>query len=291
MPISYRHYQNPNDLALQTELWLQATQHLPWAWKPNKTQVWYTQQATFDPKSKLFALDGEKSIGYTSCIRRETFTPLGFPWVLDGYEGEIQDVLFTTIYDYAVKQFHSKSFLQRFRKEWGYHIKFFERYGFELAWSNPIYSRELKKTPLDIEFVTYRAKLHQIMPVNALFAIIKNDPSLQNEDRKSLKEYFTVDLDLDWVLEVQDHHSKPIGMSVITSREDTGYAELSLLTANQTIPHALNLTLELTINELISRNQKFLSVTVKEGSPKIDFFKSYEFKLRSESVFYSKESK
>lgn len=291
MPISYRHYQDPNDLALQTGLWLQATHHLPWAWKPNKTQVWYTHQTNFDPRSKLFAFDGSTPIGYISCIQRETFTPMGFPWVLDGYEGEIQDFLFTTIYDYAVKQFHSKSFLQRFRKEWDYHIKFFEKYGFELAWSNPIYIRELTKTPFDIDLAAYKAKLHQTMPVNALFATIQHDPALQNEDRSSLKEYFTVDLELDWVLELQDHQSTPIGMSAITSREDTGYAELSLLAANQTIPHALHLTLELTINELISRDRKFLSVTVTEDSPKIDFFESYEFKLRSESVFYSKELK
>ncbi|MHA2102538.1 MAG: hypothetical protein ACW981_03880 [Candidatus Hodarchaeales archaeon] len=290
MKISYRPYQNPNDLELQTNIWIKATKPLPWAWKPNRTQIWAKNQTNFDPNSKLFALDGENLVGYMSCIRREKFTPIGFPWVIPGYEGEIQDHLFDTVYNHAVNKFKSKAFLQRFRKEWKFQIEFFEKNGFHLSQSYPIYIRDLNNENYNDESTEYETKIYPKVPTESFSKIHSKDPNLEKQSSESLINYFNEDLDLDWVLEVKKR-SEPIGMSVITGRDDTGYMELNLLSANAEIPRSYETVLELTINELNSREKKFISMTVVEKDPQIELIESYGFKLRSESVFYSKELK
>ncbi|MFW9996505.1 MAG: hypothetical protein ACFFD4_30960 [Candidatus Odinarchaeota archaeon] len=288
MVITYRKFENPADLDLQRDLWLEATKKLPWAWKPNNTQKWFSQQSNFDASSKLFAQDGNKPVGYISCIRRENFTPMGFPWVLEGYEGEIQDHLFDTVYSYAISTFKSKSFLQRFRKEWKYQIRFFERKGFNLDWANPIYVLDLQnKGKIDINSRN-EISIFKRVPNEDFQIIAQNDSWLKTEDFMSLITYFNEDIDLDWVLLLKKG-SIPVAISAVTIRADTGYAELNLLAENSEFPGEIDIALEITVNEMISRQVNWLSVTLEQNSPKIDFYESYDFKLKSESVFYSKE--
>ena len=289
MPITYRTYKKREDLELQTNLWLKATKNLPWAWKPNNTQKWFTEQMNFDPNSKLYAYDGDSTpIGYVSSIRREGYTPMGFPWVSDGYEGEIQDYLFDTVYNYALKNFDTKSFLQRFRKEWKYQIEFFEKKGFRLAWSNPIYVLELPNKQINESNGEFESIIHDKIILDPLIEIVNYDDEYKKEDKEEIKSYFEADIQLDWVLQL-NHDSKPVAMSAFTCRKDTGYAELNLLAVNHEYPKALNLALEMTINELVSKRFKYFSKTVHKDDPRIDFYESYNFKLTSESVFYSKK--
>ncbi|MFW9930227.1 MAG: hypothetical protein ACFFD1_12605 [Candidatus Thorarchaeota archaeon] len=288
MKIKYRHYQQVEDLELQTSIWLKATKNLPWAWKPNKTQYWYVRRSNFDPYSKLFAFDNDLPIGYMSCIRRDNFTPMGFPWILDGYEGEIQEYLFDTVYNHAVKEFKSRNFLQRFRKEWKYQIDFLERKNFHLERSNPIFIMELNKNKPFSLSSKYKVKIHNVLPELNFFKLVNNDPNYKNEEKNSMKSYLMDDLNIDFYLEVVKD-SVPCAMISVTIREDTGYSEINLLTMDEKYPETINIALESMINKLISRNLKFLSMTVAPHSKEINLLENYGFKLRSESVFYSKQ--
>ena len=138
MTVKYRYFENIEDLDLQREFWLKVTSDLPWAWKPNNSQKWYANTKDFNPKSKFFAFENNELVGYMSCVNRGTFVPIGYPWVLPEYEGEVREHLFNTLYSFAIDELGGRSFLQRFREEWDTQNSFFEDKGFEMSRSYPI---------------------------------------------------------------------------------------------------------------------------------------------------------
>lgn len=73
----------------------------------------------------MIAFDDDVLVGYMSCIKRESFIPLGFPWVLSEYEEKVQEKLFQSVYGFASGPLGGKKFLQRFREEWETQISFF----------------------------------------------------------------------------------------------------------------------------------------------------------------------
>ena len=287
-PITYRNYKDVSDLELQTKIWTEATHSLPWAWKPNTTQRWFTEQPNFDPASKLFALDDNNPIGYMSSIRREGYTPMGFPWVIHSrYEGDIQHHLFDTVYDNAVHVSKSKNFLQRFRKEWVYQIKFFEEKGFTLENSNPIYILDITE---DSKFSLphgYEVSLHNSIPREMFLKVLKEDSTNKNQNYENILAYFTDDIAVDWYL-ILKFNGNPVGTSLVTIRSDTKYAEFALYSSTK-VESSINILLEALITQLAKENITHMSMTTLEDSPRIDVLENYSFSKRSDSVFYSKK--
>jgi len=289
MSIHYRPYNSLEDLDLQTKIWLQATKELPWAWKPNKSQNWYVEQVKFDPRSKMYAFEDENPIGYMSCIDRETFIPLGFPWIVDKkFQGDIQHHLFDNIYNFCLANFRSKSFLQRFRKEWTYQINFFEDKGFKLDWFNPIYVLESVQNSNFDTPEKYEIKCSKSIPEEAFFEIINKDTNYTDQNKVEILSYLLNDIHVDWTLELS-LNSKSLGMCMTTIRQDTGYAELVLFITDSDYSKNEELLLESVISQLKQDKVRFVSMTTKEDSSKIPFLESYNFKQKSESVFYSKK--
>ena len=111
MTITYRFYEGSKDLQRQIDFWIKATNELPFAWKPTLSPNQFIEQQQFHPKSRCFAFDGDQIIGYMSFTGSSEFVSLGYPWVLSGYEGEVQDELYNRIYGFAVSEaFGAKMF-------------------------------------------------------------------------------------------------------------------------------------------------------------------------------------
>ena len=139
MAISLRHYRGPEDLHLQQAFWVQATRTLPWCWKPTVSPVLYSKGPQFDPRSRCFAFDGDRLLGYCSFTGQGEFVSMGYPWVLPGYEGELQERLYDAVYEFAAsREYGGRRFAQRFRQPWTAQITFFEQHGFVIGRSDPV---------------------------------------------------------------------------------------------------------------------------------------------------------
>ena len=86
MTVTLRNYRGPEDIHLQNAFWVQVTRDLPWCWKPTISPLLYAKGAQFDPRSRCFAFDGDRLVGYMSFTGQGEFVSLGYPWVLPGYE-------------------------------------------------------------------------------------------------------------------------------------------------------------------------------------------------------------
>jgi hypothetical protein len=64
MAVTLRNYRGPNDIHLQNAFWVQATRELPWCWRPTIAPVLYAKGAQFDPRSRCFAFEGDRLVGY-----------------------------------------------------------------------------------------------------------------------------------------------------------------------------------------------------------------------------------
>jgi hypothetical protein len=287
--ISYRNFHNDQDLELQRNFWMEVTRELPWAWKPNKSQQNYAKSPDFDPRTKLFAFEEEKLVGYLSCIKREGFIPFGFPWVKKGYEGEVQEELYQRMFAFASGPLNGKSFLQRFREEWNSQIDFFLNKGFQLAFSYPIYILGLNSNHLGVSNSNFTTKILPNLPSEILTALTSKDPRYEKENLDELYSFYT-DIDFDLILVLYDN-DKAISMAAVTSREDTGYSELNLVVSDKKYPKASDYILEQAIEELYKRHRTHVSITLEEDDPIIEKVESFSFLQQSRSVFYSKELK
>lgn len=287
MQFSYRNFKDLSDFEIQRSLFLECTKSLPWAWKPNKSQEKYYRTDNFDPNSKLFAFDREKAIGYESCVKWGTETPIGYPWTLKQYEDEIRHHLFDTVYDYALKNFKPKLLLQRFRKEWKDQANFFEEKGFSKGKTHPIFLLELNSKLDENLFAGYESKiLPKITP--EILKISRKDRDLENEKDEEILEYFGSNLDLDCIIQLC-YNGKPVAISGMASRDDTKYSEIMLFAVNKEYSDASKVLILNTVNELTDRGYDYCSITLAETDPIQDVFKEFNFNLASESVYYQKE--
>lgn len=127
MEITLRDYQGPEDLRLQYDFWEKVTAGLPWAWKPTTSPSIFHEQREFDPRTRCFAFEGDRLVGYMGFTGSGDFVSLGYPWVLESYEGELQERLFERVYGFAASpSYGGKTFAQRFRLQWDKQIDFFE---------------------------------------------------------------------------------------------------------------------------------------------------------------------
>jgi len=116
VPIRFRNYEGPEDIALQHTFWLAATRELPWCWKPTTSPAQYLAGRQFDPRSRCFAFEDDLLVGYMSFTGEGQLVSFGYPWVLAGYEGELQEGLYALVYGFAAGvEYGRKTFAQRFR--------------------------------------------------------------------------------------------------------------------------------------------------------------------------------
>jgi hypothetical protein len=223
MSISYKYFQEENDLALQYDFWIKITSTLPFAWKPTMSPIIFKEQKEFDPRSRCFAYDGDNLIGYMSYTGRGDFVSLGYPWVLLGYEG-IQDELFERVYGFAVSdEYGGKILAQRFREQWEHQILYFEAKGFEITNESQLIGRNLWKveTPEDIEFSW---KVSNEFMFEDWRSIIEENDEVNEAQIKMMEEYYS-SVDFDFSIAFFNEEQM-IGVMGITLREDTKYSEV-----------------------------------------------------------------
>jgi hypothetical protein len=224
MTITYRHFESPEDLNLQYDFWIEATRTLPYAWKPTKSPKQFFTQKEFHPKSRLFAFDGKKLVGYMSFTGKGDFVSLGYPWVLPEYK-YIQDELFHQVYSFATsKEYGGKVLAQRFRKQWEDQIHYFLNKGFEITNSSPIVGRKLNETLLlnDDNELTYEIKNDFEFP--KWKAIKEASNNIGPDELEMMKEYYS-SVDFNFSIHFSNA-GRELGYFGITIRPDTGFSEI-----------------------------------------------------------------
>ncbi len=148
---SYRNYAGPEDARRQYDLWIQATDDLPLAWRSNVTNVRYQlSHAEGHPGMRIYAErpDGELAgyIGTHPPFEWEPGSwtiPFGFPWTypVDGaLERELYDRMFAAVPG-LYPGMPRNLYVQRFRESWRRHVDFMFERGWKRKWRLPILGR------------------------------------------------------------------------------------------------------------------------------------------------------
>ena len=260
MAITLRGYQGPEDLHRQQGFWVQATRPLPWCWKPTVSPLLYSQSPQFDPRSRCFAFEGNRLVGYCSFTGQGQFVSLGYPWVLPEYEGELQEKLYDAVYGFAASdEYGGRTFAQRFRQPWTAQISFFERHGFVVQRRDPIYGLDLRpgETPrvapscdvaCSAEFCwdDFRALSEQRLPAEQL---------------NMWRQYFAT-VDFDFTVKAS-REGVPLTYFGLAIRSDTGFAEIIGAALDPAAVEALRPSFMVAMAELLARNATCLEPVAK----------------------------
>ena len=286
MPIRLRNYQGPADIALQHAFWVSVTSGLPWCWKATASPRRYSQERQFDPRSRCFALEGDRLIGYMSFTGEGEFVSLGYPWVLPGYEGELQAELYGRVYGFAASaEYGGKKFARRFRRPWNHQIEFFLQHGFAEQRSEPIYALPVIHQPPQDSSGPYRI---DITP-EFRFEIFEqlSAGTVPPEHLKMFARYLEA-VDFDFALTAA-RQGEPAAYFGFTIRRDTGFAELIASAVASAETDAISPALSAAIHELSLRHARVLATKVVSGDPDGRVLVELDFRKRTEEVFMSKE--
>ena len=286
MPIRLRNYQGPADLALQHNFWVSVTSGLPWCWKPTTSPRRYSQERQFDPRSRCFAFEGDRLIGYMSFTGEDDFISLEYPWVLPGYQGELQDELYRRVYGFAASsEYGGKKFAQRFRRPWTRQIEFFRERGFAEQRSEPIYALPvIHRRPADsigaysIE-ITPDFSFETFAPLSA--------GTLPPEQLRMFARYLET-VDFDFAL-AATRRGEPAAYFGFTIRRDTGFAELIASAVAPAETEAISPALSAAVHELSLRHARVLATKLLPGDPDGRVLVELDFRKRTEEVFMFKE--
>ena len=255
MAVTLRNYQGPEDIDLQRSFWMQATRELPWCWKPTISPSLYSKGAQFDPRSRCFAFEGERLVGYMSFTGQGEFVSLGYPCVLPGYEGELQEKLYGAVYGFAAgSEYGGRTFAQRFRRPWSAQISFFKRHGFTEQKCSPIYAMNIRPSVIPEDPISYEIEVHPGFCWEE-FREIACGYSVRKELQMSELYFQSVDFDFGVAAKSQSRLLAYLGFTV---RSDTGFAELIAVALDHKVPNILGPCLESAVGELRSRNAVFL---------------------------------
>jgi hypothetical protein len=223
MTVTLRNYRGPEDIHLQNAFWLQATRDLPWCWKPTISPLLYSKGAQFDPRSRCFAFDGDRLVGYMSFTGQGEFVSLGYPWVLPAYEGELQEELYDTVYGFAASpEYGGRTFAQRLREPWTDQISFFERHGFVVQRRDPLYVLDLRAITASQIRVTCQVECQAQVCWDDFHELSAG--RLPAEQLSMWKQYFQT-VDFDFAVRVR-RNGIAVACMGIAIRRDTGFAEL-----------------------------------------------------------------
>lgn len=278
MTITYRFYEGLEDLRRQIEFWVSCTEPLPFAWKPTISPNQFVKQQQFHPKSRCFAFDGDQFVGYMSFTGNSEFVSLGYPWVVAGYEGQVQEELYRRVYGFAVSDtFGAKMFAQRFRSDWTQQIEYFLSKGFDITRRSPLLVSYLSNTsePHDVE-------VEEGFDFHKWQLIVKKYDNATEQQLVMLKEYYG-SVEFDFSVEFEEE-----GYFGVTIRQDTGYAEILAVACR---PNAENFSdmIEVIMKECTKREVKLISIATS-NVPTKDSINKLGFAENTEDVMMMKKS-
>jgi hypothetical protein len=282
--MTFRNYQGPEDIALQHAFWVAATRDLPWCWKPTASPTLYSKGRQFDPRSRCFAFEDGRLIGYMSFTGEGEFVSLGYPWVLPGYEGELQRELYRRVYGFAASpEYGGKSFAQRFRRQWTRQIDFFLERGFTER-SEAIYACPVAGRGAMDSTGRYRITVEAGFRIEAFEQL--SAKLLCAGQLRMLRTYFpSVDFDFAVTATRQRELAAYFG---VTLRRDTGFAELIASAIDPSAADAIAPSLLAAVGELRRRNARFLATKLLPGDDHAEILTSLGFSKVTEEVFLSR---
>ena len=287
MTISLRNYRGAEDIDLQNAFWVQVTRDLPWCWKPTIAPLLYSQGEQFDPRSRCFAFEGDRLIGYMSFTGQAEFVSLGYPWVLPGYEGRLQEELYDAVYGFASgPDYGGRRFAQRFREQWTDQVSFFKRHGFVVQRKDPIYVLDLRTiTPSQIR-VTSQVECSAQVSWDDFHAVSTH--RLPVQELSMWKQYFqTVDFDFSIRARRWDMVVACMGVAI---RSDTGFAEIIAVGVEPTAADVLVSCLGAAIAQSRSRKARYLGTKAISVNGAEEALAQAGFKRVSEELLLSKGS-
>lgn len=255
MAIVFRNYQGPEDLALQQAFWVQATRDLPWCWKPTRSPAVYSAGSKFDPRSRRFAFKDGKLVGYCSFTGQGDFVSMGYPWVLPGYEGELQEDLYESVYSFAAgREYGGRTFAQRFRQQWKAQVLFFERHGFAIQRRDPLYALDISRHSGTAVPPQYHVKCHTEFRWDDFCKLAA--PHCPGEQMHMWRQYFET-VDFDFAVEASEEGRSVIYLGFAV-RSDTALAEIIAAAVDPAATEAFHSCLMAAITELRTRKARFL---------------------------------
>ena len=227
MTITYRFYENLEDLQTQYAFWENITRDLPYAWKLTTSPTQFHKQPEFSPKSRCFAFDGDTLIGYMSFTGNGGMVSLGYPWVLSGYEGEVQEELFNRVYNYAASdEYGAHMMAQRFRKQWEKQIQFFLGKGFSISSRSPVIGKSLAEED-GIQSGSLPYEVGSSFSFEAWKNLIQNNEEITSEEVDMMEMYYkSIEFEFSVVYKKGED---TIGYAGVTIRPDTRYSEVIAL--------------------------------------------------------------
>ena len=285
MGVTLRNYRGPEDLQLQNDFWVQATRHLPWCWKPTLSPVLYSKGAQFDPRSRCFAFEGERLVGYASFTGDGEFVSFGYPWVLPGYEGELQEKLYEAVYGFAAsREYGGRKFAQRFREQWTAQVSFFERHGFVRQRPDPIYAVDLRAATIsqvpvgcDLECSARFCwdDFHELSAAR-----------LPAPELSMWKQYLQT-VDFDFAVKAS-RGGVPAAYLGIAIRHDTGFAELIAVAVEPAAVGVLGACLAVAVGEARSRKAAHFGTKAIPVEGSAEILAQAGFEKVSEELLLSK---
>jgi len=277
MTITYRFYEGKKDLQRQIDFWIKCTELLPYAWKPTISPNLFIEHENFHPKSRCFAIDGNQMIGYMSFTGSKEFVSLGYPWVLPGYEGIIQDELYKRVYGFAESnEFGAKLFAQRFRSDWKKQIDFFLSKGFEVTRRSPILIKELNERNYANE-----SKAKDVFQFDKWENIIKQNEVITEDQLSMMKEYYE-SVQFDFSISFENE-----GYFGVTIRKDTAYAEILAVSLKKDTTKFLDMVNQV-LKECENRGVKVVGIA-ESHLPNNESLKDLGFIVLTEDVMLMKQ--
>ncbi|HEU5141136.1 MAG TPA: hypothetical protein VFT51_14265 [Bacillales bacterium] len=287
MTITIRNYQSPDDLRIQYDFWEKVTVDLPWAWKPTRSPSIFHNQHEFDPRSRCFAFDGDRLVGHMGFTGSDGFVSLGYPWVLDGYEGALQEEMFDRVFGFASsRDYGGSTFAQRFRSQWERQVSFFQNKGFQITGNVPIHGRSIRSDEpadvlnreIEIQHSFDLDKLAKVVPGSTLYG--ENDLDFLAEYFKAVPFDFSVSCYSDGIL---------TGYAGIAYRHDTRYGEvISAAFDDSDAFDAFRAVMLTTIRKLKQMGSETMSVN-EDLIPDLKWSEKLGFSRVSESVMMMKK--
>lgn len=284
MTVTLRNYRGWEDIDLQNAFWVQATRELPWCWKPTIAPVLYAKAAQFDPRSRCFAFEGDRLVGYMSFTGQGKFVSLGYPWVLPGYEGALQETLYERVYGFAASpEYGGTTFAQRLRQPWPAQISFFKRHGFTEQKSTPVYALDVRSASVPVTSIAPTIDIRHDFRWEVYRKLASGH---SDEELRMFELYFgSVDFDFSVTGTFQSRIAAYLGFAI---RRDTGFAELIALALDAGIPDLLASCVAAALDELRSRNVLFLGTGPVPVEGAFQTLLPMGFKKVSEQVLLSK---
>jgi N-acetylglutamate synthase-like GNAT family acetyltransferase len=285
MTVTLRNYRGPEDIHLQNSFWLKVTRDIPWCWKPTISPLLYAKGTQFDPRSRCFAFDGERLVGYMSFTGQGEFVSLGYPWVLPGYEGALQEELYERVYGFAAgPEYGGTNFAQRFRAQWTAQISFFERHGFVVQRRDPLYALDLRAITISQFRITSQVECPAQISWDDFQELSAN--RLPAEQLSMWKQYFQT-VDFDFAVRAQRNGRAGACMG-IAIRPDTGFAELIAVAVEPAARDVLGSCLGAAAAQSRSRKARNLGTKAMPLNGTDEILAQMGFKKVSEELLLSK---